>query len=249
MINGVSTYELSADTSYLARQMPDVEEAMDLAETKTLLLLGCGDGEALNALATRYRDWSFVGVDFNRLYIDQAKWESPTNVSYLCADFAEIEEGTGKFGVIASPGLLSWIPEKSVRHVFRILSECSVPGTQAHFGYDSEFFWGDLKGFREAFLDLWLSIGDMTHARMIIHGLVSTMPYTESKRQFLHRMVTDDKALRNWLLQPHWKPYFPSEIDELMNKAGFTLNGAKRDSISYLLSPSPYMKANYRRPN
>ncbi|SUE95807.1 Trans-aconitate methyltransferase [Ectopseudomonas mendocina] len=222
---------------------------MKSAKLSSMLFLGCGDGVALNELASRYESWSFVGVDFNSAYVERADQEAPANVSYLCADFSEIDERVGIFGVIASPGLLSWISDESVKDVFSILMKCSTPGTLAHFGYDSEFFWGDLKGFREAFLDLWLSLGDMTQARMLIHSLVSSMPVTESKRNFLDRMVTDDKALRNWMLQPHWKPYFPSEIDDLMTEAGFELEGQRLDSISYLLNPSPYIEANYRRRN
>lgn len=249
MINGVSNYQLSAETSYLSAQMPRIEKAMSSAESKSALILGCGDGLALNELASRYSDWSFVGVDFNPVYIETARARAPVNASYLRADFSEVGESLGSFGFIASPGLLSWIPEESFRQVFSILQKCSEPGTVAHFGYDSEFFWGDLKGVREAFLDLWLSIGDMNQARMLIHSLVSSMPLTDKKRKFVSRMISDEKSLRHWLLQPYWKPYFPSEIDQAMKQAGFELNEQRFDLITYLMNPSPYIEANYRRRN
>lgn len=249
MINGVSNYQLSAETGYLSNQMPTVEKAMSGAGSKSALILGCGDGLALNELASRYSDWSFVGVDFNPVYIETASARAPANVSYLRADFSEVDESLGSFGFIASPGLLSWIPEESFQQVFSILRKCSKPGTLAHFGYDSEFFWGDLKGVREAFLDLWLSIGDMNQARMLIQSLVSSMPLTDSKRKFVDRMARDDKSLRHWLLQPYWKPYFPSEIDQAMSQAGFELSDRRLDSISHLMNPSPYIEANYRRRN
>lgn len=249
MINGVSNYQLSAETSYLSAQMPRIERAIERAELKSALILGCGDGIAVNDMALRNPDWSIVGIDFNRGYIEAARRMAPANVRYIRADFSEIDESIGSFGFIGSPGLLSWIPEQAFEQVFSLLGKCSMAGTVAHFGYDSEFFWGDLKGVREAFLDLWLSLGDMTQAKMLIHSLVSSMPLTDSKRRFVDRMIKEEKQLRHWLLQPHWKPYFPSEIDQAMKKAGFELDEPRLDSISHLMNPSPYIEANYRRRN
>ena len=249
MINGVSNYQLSAETSYLSAQMPRIERAIEKAELKSALILGCGDGIAVNDMAVRNPEWSIVGIDFNPAYIETARSKAPANARYIRADFSEVDESIGAFGFIGSPGLLSWIPEESFQQVFSILRKCSEPGTVAHFGYDSEFFWGDLKGVREAFLDLWLSIGDMNQARMVIHSLVSSMPLTDKKRMFVSRMVSDEKSLRHWLLQPYWKPYFPSEIDQAMKQAGFELNEQRFDLITYLMNPSPYIEANYRRRN
>lgn len=248
MINGISNYELSAETSYLASQIPFLEIEMEKSDSKELLLLGCGDGQALNELAARKESWSFCGVDFNSDYIAKAKIGSPDNVVYLNASFAEITKEVGAYGMIASPGLLSWISEQDRAEVFRILKECSKPGTLALFGYDSEFFWGELKGVRETFLDLWMSIGDLEQARMITHGLVRQMPVSSKrKREHLERMLTEESALKHWLFQPYWQPFFPSEINARMSGAGFIPESEQLNSMTHLLSPSPYLESLYRR--
>ena len=249
MINGLSNYRLSAETNYLTRQMPFIEAEMHRSKERTLLLLGCGDGVALNAMASRNAEWSFVGIDFNPDYIELAKGSAPGNVEYVCSDFSRVGRGwIGSFGMIASPGLLSWISPDSLDQVFRILSECSNEGTVALFGYDSEFFWGELKGVRETFLDLWQSIGDLNQARMLTHGLVSSMPISSpDKRRYLERMLTDEEAIRHWLLQPYWRPFFLSQIDAMMKASGYTPDAKCLNSMSQLMNPVPYIETPYRK--
>lgn len=249
MINGVSNYQLSAETRYLTQQMPFIEAEMKRAREKSMLLLGCGDGQALNELATKYTDWAFTGVDFNQAYIEQARRGAPGNVRYACCDFSAVKrEWIGDFGMIASPGILSWICADSLRAVFGILEDCGNEGSVALFGYDSEFFWGELKGVREAFLSLWMSIGDMNQARMITHGLVRSMPISSPmKRRFLEKMLTEDESIRHWLLQPHWKPFFPSEIDAMMRESGYAPDGESLNNLSHLMNPTPYVETPYRK--
>lgn len=250
MIQGVSNYQLSAQTGYLTRQIDRIDVSRFQGCDRSLLMLGCGDGQALNAMARQHPDWRFVGVDFNQGYIDQAKSTAPENVSYLCSAFSQVGE-IGQFGVIGACGLMSWISSDEREAVYALFSRCSGENGWVSFGFDSEFYWGEIKGIRETFLSLWQEMGDHHMALMLTKSLVSNMRFSsQAKKQYVDKLLSDPDELKHWLYQPHWHPMFPSQVVDSMRKAGFVMN--ERRSLAnvastLLLAECPYIHWSFRR--
>lgn len=222
MINGVSTFNLSGDTKYLSRQMDRISPKHFPGCIKRMLVLGCGDGAALNEMARTNPDWSFVGLDFNGEYIQKAVRGAPVNVEYICNAFNRFAPVDASFGVVASCGLLSWVEESDRKAIIRLSFTALEIGGYASFGFDNEFFWGELKGVREAFLAAWIETSDHQLARMLVHGLVKTVKFSSPKKaKFALAMIEQEECARHWIYQPHWKPMFPSQVMSEMAQSGF----------------------------
>ena len=81
--------EIANSTLYLARMSKPLQEKLKIAkfippEAVSVLDIGCADGTVTLALADLFPDISFVGVDFNKEFIDIAKSKigERTNVSF-----------------------------------------------------------------------------------------------------------------------------------------------------------------------
>lgn len=90
-----------------------------------VLELGCGSGSNLLALAERYPESSFLGVDFAQGHIDEARAASErlgvSNVEWICADIKAYSPPRAEFDYVLVHGLYSWVSE-DLRE--RILSLC-----------------------------------------------------------------------------------------------------------------------------
>jgi SAM-dependent methyltransferase len=90
-----------------------------------VLELGCGSGANLVALAERFPQGSFLGVDFAQGHIDEAQAASErlglTNVEWICADIKSYAPPRAEFDYIIVHGLYSWVND-GLRA--RILSLC-----------------------------------------------------------------------------------------------------------------------------
>lgn len=221
MINGVSNYGLSSELTYLDEQIQRLSPGKFTDCSKSMLILGCGDGTAVNKMALTHPDWSFTGVDFNHDYIGKARASSPDNVRYIESSFSDLSLDR-EYGVVGSCGLLSWIEPDQFDAVINISKHCVERGGYASFGFDNEFFWAELKAVRELFLSLWVDLGCHEQAGRLTRVFVDSMKFTtEVKHLFAKQMLTDDIELRHWLLQPHWSPMYPSKVIMSMRKAGF----------------------------
>jgi SAM-dependent methyltransferase len=88
--------------------------------------LGCGPGLTLNALASIYPDSEFVGIDFNRGHIDEAKQTSQglglDNVRFYHASFEDAAKlDLPEFDFVAMNGIYSWLDDELQRSVHKFL--------------------------------------------------------------------------------------------------------------------------------
>ncbi len=251
MINGVSNFELSADTEYLSRQIVSLSPSNFIDCSKKMMVLGCGDGKALNLLALENPDWSFLGVDFNQSYITSARIDAPTNVDYLCKAFSEVEVEPMSFGVVGGCGLFSWISDSDRKDVIELSRKSLEIGGYASFGFDSEFFWGEIKGIREAFLSTWIEFGDRNMAIALIKGLIGDVKFSSKNKENFVKSMFDESRIVHWLYQPHWKPMFPSEVIQMFARAGFDkpalFDSLMNFSITGLVDQPSHLHFSFRR--
>lgn len=247
MIQGVSSYDISASSGYIALQADDISPAKFEVKNKSMLLLGCGDGEVLNNFGNLYPEWRFTGVDFNASYVSKGKAGAPKNVDYIECKFSTFKSEE-RFGVVCSPGLLSWIEDEERRAVLEIVNRnLSIAGI-ASFGFDNSLFWLELAPIREFFLSAWIEYGDWRLALEVTRPVAKTYNLScDFKRLILNRMMTEAQ-LPHWLLQPHWHPMMPSQVIMDMSRIGCHIQESVHEVTSrQLLSPLPYMHMDFLR--
>lgn len=99
----------------------------EIDEQFSYLELGCAKGINLLIAAINHPQALFVGVDFNRQHIEQAKQLAEhfklKNIEFIHADFLEfLEKNKRKFDFIVNHGTFSWVSPVHQQHILDIVA-------------------------------------------------------------------------------------------------------------------------------
>lgn len=113
---------LKTIVSFLGFKTPNIRKSFSYLE------LACATGANLLIAAINHPHSSFVGVDFNRQHIEQAKRLAEhlglKNIEFIHADFAVfLAKNNRKFDFIVNHGTFSWVSSAHQQHILDIVAQ------------------------------------------------------------------------------------------------------------------------------
>lgn len=111
-----------------------------------VLEVGCASGGNLLPMAEQLPGSTFLGIDFSRVQIEQAKKFRDElhfgNCEFLCADIAAIDPAQlGTFDYIIAHGVYSWVPEHVRSAMMRLFRQCLEPNGVAFNSFNTYPGW------------------------------------------------------------------------------------------------------------
>ncbi|GEM_PF-668105 len=107
-----------------------------------VLELGCGVGVTVLNCALDLRSSSFVGIDFSKIQIEEAKSGAERlgldNVTFLAIDIADFDAALGEFDYIVAHGMYSWVPEPVRQKMLMICRDRLSPHGIAYVSFNAK---------------------------------------------------------------------------------------------------------------
>ena len=111
-------------------------------ENCRVLELGCGQGITMLNTALDLRSSKFVGIDFSKMQIDEAKASAEElgigNVTFLAMDIADFDASHGQFDYIVAHGMYSWIPEPVREKMLAVIRDHLAPQGIAYISFNAK---------------------------------------------------------------------------------------------------------------
>ena len=123
-------------------------------DNSTVLELGCADGGNLIAMACRFPQSQFMGVDFSAIQIETGRQTirdmALTNLSLLHADILDLQpEDLAGFDYIIVHGVYSWVSSKVQEKILSICKDQLTPNGLAYIGYKTYPGWHAKQALRD----------------------------------------------------------------------------------------------------
>jgi ubiquinone/menaquinone biosynthesis C-methylase UbiE len=165
MVGWLATDSQELNFSYVVDEIEEGDSVLDF---------GCGLGDFYPYIKTRVSDFSYLGVDINPSFINDAKR------SHRGASFQLIDKPTdvkGQFDVVTVIGVFTWFItkrdfEKTLKHLYsickrKIIVTCLYAGRVPH-SWTNNYRGYDLSHFREALPEAKIN-GQLEGSTVIIH--------------------------------------------------------------------------------
>lgn len=116
-----------------------------LPETCSVLEVGCASGHHLLALAERYPESRFTGIDFSDLAIRAARQAAEAaglkNVHFEHADLSDWDPGDAEFDYFIATGMMSWVADGTKTALLSLAARCLTPDGVACIGFNTLPGW------------------------------------------------------------------------------------------------------------
>ena len=199
--------------------------------------LGCGNGlNAIVAAATN-PNAEVWGFDFNPTHIEYARGLASqaglTNVRFEEMSFQDLAEGSaalpGKFDIMATHGVLSWISLENRRHLVATFDRWLRPGGLAYVSYNLSTGWAGMEPLRLLMRQLAEQGRRRTDQEVPdIVGIVDQLkaggarffaahPGLEEQLNQIRQM--DPRYVAHEFLNRDWHPVMFADVAEMMTEA------------------------------
>lgn len=117
----VQKYSLRPTRSYIVSTVP---ESLNIEDNIKLLDLGCGPGELISELKSRFGKINITGIDFSPRMLEISKEKNPEAI-HINMDAGDLHSLEGKYRVIVCTHSLPYYkePERVIGELNRILEE------------------------------------------------------------------------------------------------------------------------------
>ena len=116
-----------------------------LPEQCRVLDIGCASGHHLLALAERFPNSEFHGIDFSDSAIRTARQAAEAvglkNVTFEHADLREWQPGSSAYDYVIAHGMLSWIPDEAKSALMDLVARSLAPQGIAYVSYNTLPGW------------------------------------------------------------------------------------------------------------
>ena len=195
-----------------------------------VLELGCGQGGNLLAMAARYPQSKFVGLDLSSGHICRARDHASEcgleNVTFHAMDLADFESNDStSFDYIIAHGVYSWVPREIAKEVLRIIHESLSPSGIAFVSYNTYPGWYAKSMIREVARYHAGGIGDpkqrISVAKKFLQDLAVSIPESSAYGRTLREEMSaisesDESYLFHELFEAINRPlHFHEFIDEI----------------------------------
>jgi len=216
---------------------------VDLALPFRLLELGCGQGVHLCLQAANYPAAQFLGIDFNPDHIAHAsslaKAAGLTNITFLQADFLELEQDGGALGgpfdLAVAHGILGWVSPRVGDAVMRLSARALRPGGLLYLSYNCLPGWLAALPFQHVVRSLQGSHGDGLPALEEARKLFAAMqqadgPLFDTQPMLARRLVEMNSQDPAYLLHEYnhseWQPLYANQVITQARQLGLSFLGS-----------------------
>lgn len=116
-----------------------------LPEQCRVLDIGCASGHHVLALAERFPNSHFHGIDFSDSAIRTARQAADAvglkNITFEHADLQEWQPGNTTFDYVIAHGMLSWIPDTAKKALLDLITRSLAPDGVAYLSYNTLPGW------------------------------------------------------------------------------------------------------------
>ncbi len=167
-----------------------------------VLELGCGHGVSMVALAQKYPNSEFVGIDLSRRQIENgtnmatAAGLKNVKLETLSIDDPAVNE-LGEFDYVVCHGVFSWVPPAVQDAILEICGRQLTANGLAYISFNSLPGWNSMLGFRQIALDMAARREQPEQKVKLAAGFMATMAdLLEKAEKRPDRIMTQRMAQR-----------------------------------------------------
>lgn len=188
------------------------------------LMIGCGNGDALNAMAREFPQTDFYGIDINADYIQRARHYAPENARFKCIDIADMPPpAMAEFDMIAISGFWSYVSAATRRATLRALFHAK-PGARLTLSFNNALIWGALQLFRATVIEACRDDpSDRTRIVSTLDQLRETALVRDNPLlcQFAEHLRGSYSMVKDFIIQPDWTAFYDHEVEADMQGIGW----------------------------
>jgi 2-polyprenyl-3-methyl-5-hydroxy-6-metoxy-1,4-benzoquinol methylase len=236
------TWEDSACTRYLREDAVHFEAIQGSGwAPKRLLMLGCGDGTSMNAMARRNPGCQFVGVDMNSDYIRKAKADAPDNAHYRRFRFHELDNDQDSFDTVLMVGVIGCVSQLDAIAAFVAAGLNLINDGRLVFNFPNKMIFAERMIYRDAIINC----GRDKNAALRAVQMIAAHHPSETVRKFgrdIVSNVSDDQE--HFLFAPEFLPYYEWDMENTLGRYDFKLLQSSAspfalgESITYIIKSS-----------
>ena len=215
------TWEDSAQTGYLREDSIHFEAIQHSGHSpRRVLMLGCGDGTSLNAMARRNPGCEFVGVDMNADYIDKATSQAPANTEYARCLFHNLGDDYGKFDTVLMVGVVGCISYLDFVSAIVTAGSHATNDVRFAFNFPNKMIFAERMIYRDAIE----SCGRNKEAALRAVKLIATKHPSDTLREY-GRLILDNRHhdQEHFLFAPEFQPYYEWDVKKTLGRYDFSL--------------------------
>lgn len=215
------TWEDSACTDYLHPGWPLIDAMVARGKKpESVLVLGCGNGRSMNALALQNPDIEFIGVDMNAGYIERARDMAPVNTTYHCARFHQVMKLRLQVDLVLIIGVVGFLNRLNLVSLMAAAKRSLKKDGTIILNFPNKMRFAERMIYRDAIVPS----GRNKEAALRVVQLIAAKHPSETVREYGEAILQNyDHDQEHFLFAPHFVPMYEWEMVKCAGKFNLAL--------------------------